>query len=136
MTASTPDATGPLFAAHQALAAEIAVRAVWRESTSKEARERQRAADAAVDASWAALIAARRALDAAPRDLALVAALDQADAEHRAARIRSERVYKQVRAVMTMLLEESTRDTTRLTELGRKARAAQDNARLVTRPED
>jgi hypothetical protein len=122
-----------LLAEHQALRAAIEPRAAAREAATKDAIASQRAAHDAESRAWERLSSVRDARRARPHDLGLIAAADQAEAAHEEAREAADIAAREAAVVAQRALEESTRDSERLQELGARCRAAQDRCRAAGR---
>ncbi|MEV4705236.1 hypothetical protein [Actinoplanes sp. NPDC049316] len=113
-----------LLARYETLRAEIAGRAVARDRATSEALAAQRAAHRGETLAWQHLSELREARRAAPGDLSLVAAADQAEAAWETARSQAEQVNRKAADVARRALEDSEADGRMLHELGLRVRAA------------
>jgi hypothetical protein len=113
-----------LLARYEALRSEIALRAVARDCATSEALADQRAAHREETLAWQQLSQLREARRAAPGDLSLVAAVDQAEAAWETARDAAEEVNRKAADVARKALEDSETDSRLLHEMGLRVRAA------------
>ncbi|WP_199509584.1 hypothetical protein [Nucisporomicrobium flavum] len=113
-----------LLARYERMRAEIALRAVARDCATSEALADQRAAHRAETQAWLHLSELREARRAAPGDLSLVAAADQAEAAWQTARDAAEEINRKASEVARRALEESEADSRLLREMGSRVRAA------------
>jgi hypothetical protein len=117
-----------LFAEYQALVEETQPLA---EARAKEMDGTLRRQDAAIDAedrAWEALEAARADQRANPSDLALTAAVDQAEAAYADAQAHYVDEYRAIREIQYRLLDEQRAESDRVTQAGDRFRVAQDAA--------
>ena len=117
-----------LLARYEAMRAEIGLRAVARDCATEDALAAQRAAHRKETRAWQMLSELREARRDSPGDLALVAAVGQAQAAWEAARDTAEAVNRQASTIARQALEDSEADSKLLYEMGLRVRAARPAA--------